>query len=180
MPAPRKFSDEVREQLLSSFHSDKSGPEIAKQFGYDFHRTLRKLWLAEFGEEVYRERISRLCRQHKVGTKNPMYGKSKEQHHRYKPVHKKTNGYVHVEVPSWYTGPVDKGKVAEHILIACEAAGLTELPEFHVVHHKDENKKNNHPSNLEIMSRGKHMVTHRWLRHQKKVQRLSRKRVEPK
>lgn len=30
-----------------------------------------------------------------------------------------------------------------------------------VVHHKDENKMNNHPDNLEVMTRGKHTTLHK-------------------
>lgn len=175
MPAPRKFSDEQYKEILALFHSDKSGPDVASLFSCDFHRTIRKIWLAEFGEHLYKERISRLCRIHKVGNKNPMYGRIKDRHPRYTEVTFSTQGYRLVPVPDWYTGPVDKGRVAEHILVACKAAGITELPEAHVVHHKDENKLNNHPDNLEIISRASHMQKHRWIRHKKKVQRLERK-----
>lgn len=179
MPAPRKFSDEVSDRLRESFHSDMSGPEVAREFGYDFHRTVRKFWIKEFGLEAYKSRISRLCRVHKIGTRNPMYGRTKERHPRYLPK-RVACGYIHIEAPDWYTGTTDKGKAAEHILVACKEAGITQLPEGHVVHHKDEDKWNNSPDNLEIMSRGRHMAIHRWLRHEKKVQRLSREGVGPK
>lgn len=177
MPAPRKFSGETVRQILSDFHSDMNGTEIGKKYGCDYFRTIRKVWLTKHAVEDINERFKRLCALHKLGKKNPMFGKVKEQHHNYKAVHITTQGYRAVDAPSWYTGPTDKGKVLEHILVACEAVGITELPAVHVVHHKDENKHNNDPDNLEIMSRGKHMIVHRWLNHKKKVQRLSRKGV---
>ncbi len=177
MPAPRQFSEKQLRQLLQAFHSDKGGTEVAKQHGISFHPTLRRLWVAEFGEPAYRQRVRRLCRLQQLGTKNSMAGRFGALHPNYKPVHISNFGYRHVDAPEWYTGPVDKGKVAEHILVACQAAGLTELPEFHVVHHKDENKRNNAPANLEIVSRASHAQIHRWARHKRKVQRLSLKGV---
>lgn len=177
MPARKQFSDEVLNQILSDFHSDMSGAEIGKKYECDYFRTVRRIWLSKYTEQDLKQRHRRLSALHKIGNLNPMYGKSGYKHHNYKPVHIDVFGYRKVDAPSWYTGSVDKGKVAEHILVACEAAGLTQLPDGHVVHHKDEDKTNNHPDNLEIMLRGTHMVTHRWLRHRKKVQRLSRKGV---
>lgn len=35
------------------------------------------------------------------------------------------------------------------------------LKSTEIVHHKDSNKKNNHPSNLEVMSQSKHIEMHR-------------------
>lgn len=180
MPAKRKFSDETIELILSDFHSDMSGTEVAKQYECDYSKTIRPIWGTRYSPDDVKERHRRLAVKNKTGKSNPMYGKFKEKHHRYKPVHMHSTGYIYVDAPDWYTGPIDKGKAAQHILVACEAAGITQLPEAHVVHHKDEDKLNNHPSNLEIMSRGKHMSKHRWLRYKKKVQRLSRKRVKPK
>lgn len=178
MSARRKFSDEERQEILDAFYSDMGKNALGERFNLDYTRTIRRIWMEVYSKEEFDLRTSRLCALHKIGNKNPMYGKHKELHPRYKAVHWHRDGYKIVEAPDWYTGPTDKGrKVLEHIVIACEAAGITELPPIHVVHHKDENKLNNHPDNLEIMSRGKHMVVHRWLRHKKKVQRLSRRGV---
>lgn len=178
MPAPRKFSEEIVRQILSEFHSDMSGVEIGKKYKCDYSRTVRRVWLSTYSSDDMKERNRRLCSLHKVGNKNPMFGKIKAKHHNYKEIHYSTQGYRWIDCPDWYTGSTDKNKAPEHIVIACEAAGITELPIGCIVHHKDENKLNNHPSNLEIMNRGKHMVTHRWLRYKKKVQRLSREGVQ--
>jgi hypothetical protein len=180
MAARRKFSADITEQILHDFCSDMSGVDVGKKYGCDYFRTIRRVWLTKYTKQDIDRRFKRLCAIRKLGKLNPMSGRSKELHHRYKPVHYREHGYRWVDCPSWYTGVTDKGKIAEHILVACEAAGITELPMYHVVHHKDERKDNNVPENLEIISRGRHMVIHRWLRHNKKVQRLSRKGVGPK
>ena len=68
-------------------------------------------------------------------------------------------GYMTVPVPSWYTGRLS-GSICEHILIACQAAGITRLPSGHNVHHIDCNKLNNKPSNLIIVSDRDHRSIH--------------------
>jgi hypothetical protein len=181
MPAPRKFSEDTIRNILNDIHSDMSGEEVAKKYGCSYIPTIRKIWMTEYTVEDIDFRFKRLCALRKLGRQNPMFGKFKDKHHRYKKVHITTQGYRSVEAPRWYLGPTDKnGKALEHIIVACFNARIRKLPEFCIVHHKDENKHNNVASNLEIMNRGKHMVTHRWARHKKKVQRLSRKRVDSK
>lgn len=71
-------------------------------------------------------------------------------------------GYKFVVAPSWYTGSVTKvtGYVREHILVYCEANGLTELPIGYCVHHVDEDKLNNALSNLKLMTRSDHTTLH--------------------
>ncbi len=65
----------------------------------------------------------------------------------------KPNGYAEVT-----RGP-DKGRLL-HRLIAEVAIGRP-LNSDEVVHHKDHNKLNNHPSNLEVMTRAAHTSLHR-------------------
>jgi hypothetical protein len=181
MPARRKFSDETIEAMLSAFHSDKSGEETARMFGTSYFPTLRRIWMDFYGNDALKERHSRLARLGKIGAKNPMRGKFGARHHNYSEHKVSPQGYKLVQCPRWYLGPRNKGiLVHEHLVVACEKYRIRRLPPHHIVHHKDENKLNNHPDNLEIMSRGKHAVTHRWLDHYRKVQRLSRKGVHSK
>ena len=181
MPARRKFSDETIGQMLEAFHSDMNGEAVAKSFGTSYFPTLRRLWLESYGNDALKARHARLSAISKIGNLNPMRGKFKHRHHRYKEDKISSMGYRLIPAPRWYTGPRDKGYlVHEHVIVACQAARIRQLPPHHIVHHKDDNKLNNHPDNLEIMSRGKHAVTHRWLDHYRKVQRLSRKGVQTK
>ena len=73
--------------------------------------------------------------------------------------------YVWVRAPTWWTGKrynMNKrgGYVAEHILVYCEANGLTELPSGHVVHHLNDDCGDNRLENLQLKTRAKHVQTH--------------------
>jgi len=76
------------------------------------------------------------------------------------------NGYVLIPTPMWWTGKVvdvpndPRTYVPEHLVVYCEAHGLTEIPSGYVVHHRDEVPNNNIPSNLELLTRAKHMSLH--------------------
>ena len=125
--------------------------------------------------KLRKERYSRSCSKSKIGSKNPMSGKVGMLHHNAKEGTTITNGYKTIFPPSWWVGTLCKGRVYEHILIACERAGLTKLPPKHCVHHLDHNKFNNDPDNLKLMSISEHMKHH--MTDYWKVQRLSRKGV---
>ena len=78
--------------------------------------------------------------------------------------------YILVKRPEWYTGTasnvsVTNGRiyeqVHEHILVYCQANGLTEISSGFLVHHRDDNPENNEPENLELMTRAEHAKHHR-------------------
>ena len=73
-------------------------------------------------------------------------------------------GYARVAKPAWFIGHSSSSQLREHVLIACQAQGIVELPAGCVVHHIDENKLNNEPLNLIIVSRGVHMKIHAQIR----------------
>ena len=53
----------------------------------------------------------------------------------------------------------DNGYAAEHRVVASKKLGRP-LRDNEVVHHRDGNKRNNRPSNLQVMSRSKHWKVH--------------------
>lgn len=178
MAARRKL--ESKDKVLELYHSNKSGKQCAEELGVDYYRTLRRWWLDLLGPDCLKERASRINRDNQLGSRNSMSGRIGELHPRYVEFSISTQGYRLVDAPAWYTGSTKARKAPEHIIVACEQAGITELDSGEVVHHKDENKLNNSPDNLEIMSRGRHAALHRVAKHRRKVQRLSRKGVETK
>lgn len=70
-----------------------------------------------------------------------------------------SSGYIRIKLPG-HPHAASNGWVREHIVVALKHAGLERLPKGHDVHHKDENKQNNDPPNLEIIPRPKHTETH--------------------
>lgn len=71
---------------------------------------------------------------------------------------KKGTGKRHIEIR------VNGRKVYEHIYVAEQMLGRKLLPD-EIVHHKDENKKNNDPSNLEVLpNRAEHLKAHNYHR----------------
>lgn len=53
----------------------------------------------------------------------------------------------------------DNGYAPEHRIVASKKIGR-QLRDNEVVHHRDGNKLNNRPNNLQIMSRSEHWKTH--------------------
>jgi len=65
----------------------------------------------------------------------------------------KPNGYLEI------TRGENKGR-GEHCIVAERMIGRALFPD-EVVHHKDRNRSNNDPSNLEVMTRSAHTALHR-------------------
>lgn len=57
------------------------------------------------------------------------------------------------------TFTLDQGRIREHILVVETKLGRKLLPDEQV-HHKDENKLNNHPDNLEVLTNSEHQKLH--------------------
>lgn len=68
-------------------------------------------------------------------------------------------GYVVIKKPS-HPHATTNGWVREHIVVACQSIGRSLLP-GETVHHKDENRQNNAPKNLEVIPRGVHCRIHK-------------------
>jgi hypothetical protein len=166
-------SEKEHNEIVELFNSDLGVNTITQMYNRDYY-TIKKIWLTTYHEGQFKARTSRLCRLHKIGSNNHMTGKTGSKHHNFVPREVNQHGYVMIEAPEWYSGKRDGSKVYEHIVVYCEHNGYAFIPKGMVIHHLDENKQNNHPDNLVLMSIPDHRRIHSWLN---KVQRLSRKGV---
>ena len=177
MPAKRKWTEDQIDDLRKLFSTELTNREVAKRFGCDYNRSIKAVWLEMFGEEAVHDRFRRSCARSKMGDKNPMLGKTAELHPRHKESYIAATGYRMVNVPDWWEGSRKASKYLEHVIIGCEKYGLTKPVKGYVFHHKDDDKLNNDPDNLEMMTISDHMKHHS---NERKVQRLSRKGVDSK
>ena len=80
------------------------------------------------------------------------------------------DGYKHIYAPnspSARTYGTRKGYAPEHKVVMEKKIGGA-VPDNKLVHHKDKNKLNNNPDNLELMTPGEHAKIHRLWRLWKK------------
>lgn len=160
-------------ELLKNFHLRQQ--DIAEQM--KVHKDVVARILSEQPEDFKKARYSGVCRLSKLGDKNPMKGKTRMQHHNAK-VTTVCSGYLTEWAPDWWTGHKPKAnRVFTHQRVWAETNNKTEVPKNHVIHHTDENKLNNDPSNLVCLSRKQHAQLH-CISNLLKEQRLSRKGVE--
>jgi DNA-binding Lrp family transcriptional regulator len=152
----------------------KTQQDIAKKFGVS-KDTVGRL-IKQLPECVRKERYSKINHYAKLGSKNPMKGKERMEHHNAK---NKTSssGYLLVWAPDWWEGHrPHPNRAFEHHINWAIAHSKTKVPPKHVIHHKDENKQNNSADNLECMTRAEHMRLHANI-YWSNVQRLSREGV---
>ena len=155
MPAKRYLNEEEQDLLREAFYSNLGVTAVGKDLKISYNVIMR-YWREWFSLEELRARCSRLNRLHKTGTKNPMYGKCKEEHHNYIGGKITTQGYRQIKAPEWYQGSTDCGQALEHLIVYCDNNRLFKIPEGYVVHHIDEDKLNNSIDNLEMMTRSDH------------------------
>lgn len=91
---------------------------------------------------------------------NPMRGKTKTKHHNAVHGYTMAGAYKAVWAPDWWTGSIDGNRVLEHQVVWAQHNGVTSIPDKFVVHHKDHDKLNNDPDNLELMTRKDHARYH--------------------
>jgi len=89
----------------------------------------------------------------KLGGRNPMLGKKPGNH-----LGECEDGH------GYLTQVIDKERYFVHRIIMAELLGLHvgELPAHLVVHHIDNNPKNNHPNNLALVTTSGHRAIHRF------------------
>lgn len=161
MPAKLKLSREEVGYYESLFYSDLSLKAIAKLTKRCSYKVIRPIWLAKFGECGLKERCSRLNRLHKVGAKNPMFGRSGKLHHAFKEIKYDVSGYSLVLAPATWVGKFHRGMcILEHIAVYCKHHNMNELPRGYIIHHIDGCKTNNDISNLIMLTISDHMKLH--------------------
>lgn len=69
--------------------------------------------------------------------------------------------YNCAKVPANFTASYKKGYMGEHARVVCECLGLTEIPKGYVVHHVNNDSKDNRFENLVLMTRSEHTSLHR-------------------
>lgn len=114
---------------------------------------------SKMSKEFKASRYSGINRAAKLKS-NPMKGKTGTKHHNAVEGFTMSGEYKAVWAPDWWVGKQDSGRVLEHQVEWCKANSATHVPEGCVIHHKDHNKLNNHPDNLELMTRKQHALHH--------------------
>lgn len=169
----KEISDDIVNTICNLYSSTNMDlHSIRKEVGIRYD-TVKAIIAEHFTEEYQNNRKAKLYRLSKLGDKNPMTGKTGENHPNYKGIVSDGKGYLICLKPEWYTGRKGSKHVFVHTVVMCEALGLTELPKGFTVHHIDGNKHNNSIDNLALITNSGHSKLHGILRNSWKVQRLS-------
>jgi HNH endonuclease len=133
--------------------------QIGEQLGITQKRVsklAKKLYSASFRKA----RKVKCYSSSKLGDKNPMFNKLREEHHNYIGVVSDNKGYWMRLKPDWYTGRKNSKHVFEHHIVVCENLGITEVPKGWNVHHCDSNPQNNTFENLVLLTVSDHQRLH--------------------
>lgn len=161
MPAKRKWTTEQLESIAADFHSDLTNKQVGSKYGCDYNRSIKKMWMEWYGEKALHDRYRKSCALSKLGDSNPMKGKYRDKHPRYVESYLDSNGYRMSDTPVWWEGSSKACKYLEHIIVGCTKYRLTKPLRGYVFHHIDEDKLNNHPDNIDMMTAAEHMAHHK-------------------
>lgn len=143
-------------------NTDLTQQEIADKLEVHWKKVFK--WVkANYSPEYRKTRKARCYRNSKLGDKNPMSGKTKDQHHNFMGLVSDNKGYLMVLKPEWYTGRKGSKHVFAHHIVVCIDLGITEIPKGWCVHHCDENTYNNEIDNLILVTLRDHVRIHRLL-----------------
>ena len=164
----KKYSKQQEEIVCNLFkNTNMSVVDIKKQAKpldyYEFQEIIQN----NFSQMFVAERKRKLYSLSKQEEKNPMSGKTKENHHNYKGEISDGNGYLMVLKPDWYTGRKGSKHIFLHHKVICEHLGITEMPKGFVVHHIDCDKHNNNINNLSLMTISAHTKIHQIYKNSK-------------
>lgn len=155
-------NEELCQRMVDMYLSEEKPTiqEVATSTSVTFHTAQAAISRALSKDKLKEEQALRYSRS-KLGKKNPMAGRSRDLHHSYKGrLFCDPYGYVLVLKPDWYTGRQGSKHIYEHSVVMAQMLGLTEVPEGLVVHHIDENRANNHPDNLALVTAEAHRTLH--------------------
>lgn len=158
----RPMSSEEISDILLDFENYNNITYIRDKYNRDFN-TVKRIILRYYTEQDIKDR-ERYIKSKQKTESNPMSGRAGMLHHNARERNITSLGYVEVFAPAWYEGPTDGNKCYEHTVVYCSEHGLSKIPEGYVVHHIDEDKTNNNPDNLGLMSIAAHVQFHRKLR----------------
>jgi len=134
--------------------------QVASALSISFH-TAQEMMKRGLSKEPLKEEKARRYSRSRTGTKNPMKGKTGELHHNHLGrLFCDPHGYVLILKPNWYTGRPESKHVYEHQAVMAQMLGLTEVPSGMDVHHIDEDRTNNHPDNLALVTPAAHRILH--------------------
>lgn len=151
------IQEDVKQQIIELIRNTSTPlQEIADNLGIT-RRVVFRVIKNNFSEEFRKERKVKNYRRSKLGEKNPMSGKTKEQHHNYKGLCPDGKGYYMVLKPDWYTGRKGSKHVFYHSVVFCEHIGISEVPKGMCIHHIDLDGFNNDIENLALVT----MIGHR-------------------
>lgn len=145
--------DSVRVDAVVDAYLSEYKPTI-KELALDFetsYSTVQHAVSTSLTPERYKAEKALRYSRSKAGNKNPMKGKSGSQHHNYIGDITDKDGHLQRKIAGRY--------VLVHRMVVAQALGLDQLPDWAIVHHIDENKRNNSLDNLALVTR----VGHAWL-----------------
>ena len=154
MPASKKWISNplnISQVLKLYRESPVTVQDLAKQLNTSYHN-VRETLIQNMPSQEYKARQAVRYSLSKVGNKNPMKGKTEEQHHNYIGDCSDHKGY---------STRMHKGKrTFVHQIVLMEVLGLNSWPDGWVVHHIDGDPLNNQLDNLALCTNNGHRVIH--------------------
>lgn len=145
-------------EAVALYEGGMSTNEIGTLFGVDGSNVFRALEKISKVRKKFtiRPQLEALSLCAKLGKYNPRRGADS---HLWKGgICRHSNGYILIRMPSHPNCDV-RGYVGEHVLVAEKKIGRY-LKKGEVAHHKNKNKTDNRPSNIEVMTKSDHARHH--------------------
>lgn len=148
------------EQVRHLFYNTESTiEELCSEAGIsvkEWYSKYRKLFPSE---DLKKRKSLNYCKS-KLGDKNPMLGRCRTLHPRYKGIVSDNKSYFLILKPSWYTGRPKSKHIFYHHKVVCENLGITEVPSGYNVHHCNFDRADNRFENLVMLTSSEHKKLH--------------------